>query len=38
MKRGMKTETEACMSERQSVEERNQTKELIQLGFKDRQH
>jgi hypothetical protein len=37
MKKGKKTETEACRNERQGVEERNQNKELIQSGFKDRQ-
>jgi hypothetical protein len=37
MKKGKKKETETCRNERQSVEERNQNKELIPSGLKDRQ-
>jgi hypothetical protein len=38
MKKGKKTGIETCRNERQNVEERNQNKELIWSGFKDRQN
>jgi hypothetical protein len=33
MKKGKKTEKEACRNERQSVEQRDQNKELIHSGL-----